>query len=343
MTPYRPQSRAPRPSPLSISGSVSDTDSNSDGSAPPTPTEAHATLQSLLYRGVGGLGREDEPHNIIYIDLLPNNASHGPTPIQAPSIPSQPGYNVTRVSQYPRHISEIDPTVTLVSRSPMVAKSHFTVRSRAGVVHSEVTEMALAGPNPEGAEGELLYSTKLAPAFWSELCRNQGGLPELIRHKAAIDFSVLDPTQYTIIQQVTQEPYHVSAPLFHAAYKFTLPFQNGNGAVAQTLDSFPLGEPAIRGSPALDFELSELFTLDPDAFSDFDLIPTPDKSVDLYGLEACLNADWRIYSPATSASSEGFSDCQMLPSSADIPLMVRRLCLPPSTSSLLITRTYQAL
>jgi transcriptional enhancer factor len=189
LTPYRPQSRAPRPSPLSISGSVSDTDSNSDGSAPPTPTEAHATLQSLLYRGVGGLGRDDEPRNIIYIDLLPSNVSHGPTPIEAPSVPSQSGYNVTRVSQYPRHIHEIDPTVTLVSRSPMVAKSHFTVRSRAGVVHSEVTEMTLAGPNPEGAEGELLYSTKLAPAFWSELCRNQGGWLALIGMKRPLIFS----------------------------------------------------------------------------------------------------------------------------------------------------------
>jgi transcriptional enhancer factor len=102
------------------------------------------------------------------------------------------------------------------------------------------------------------------------------------------------------------------------------------------LDSFPLGEPAIRGSPALDFELSELFTLDPDAFSDFDLIPTNEKSMDLYDLEACLNADWRIYSPATSASSEGFSDCQILPGSADIPLMVSRPHLSSSALSSLV-------
>ncbi|XP_006461429.1 hypothetical protein AGABI2DRAFT_222207 [Agaricus bisporus var. bisporus H97] len=303
LTPYRPQGRAPRPSPLSISGSLSDTDSNSDASAPPTPTEAHATLQSLLYRGVGGLGRDDEPRSIIYIDLLPNDASHGPTPMQAPPVPSKPGYTITRISQYPRHIHEIDPTVTLASRSSIIAKSHFTVHSRAGIVHSEVTEMTPANPNSEGAEGEFLYSTKLAPAFWNELCRNQ------------------DPTQYTIIQKVTQEPHNsFAAPIFHTAYKFTFPLPNGNGAVAQTLDTFPLGEPTIRGSPALDFELSELFTLDPDAFSDFGFV-SDDKSADLYGLEACLNADWRIYSPATSVSSEGFSDCQILPSSADIPLM----------------------
>lgn len=146
--------------------------------------------------------------------------------------------------------------------------------------------------------------------------------------KQLLIFSRLDPTQYTIIQKVTQEPHNsFAAPIFHTAYKFTFPLPNGNGAVAQTLDTFPLGEPTIRGSPALDFELSELFTLDPDAFSDFGFV-SDDKSADLYGLEACLNADWRIYSPATSVSSEGFSDCQILPSSADIPLMVSRSYSP---------------
>lgn len=86
-----------------------------------------------------------------------------------------PGYNIARASQYPRRIHEINPTVTLLSRSSMVAKSHFVVRSRAGVVHSEVTDMTLIGPNPEGAEGELLYCSKLVPAFWNELCQSPGG------------------------------------------------------------------------------------------------------------------------------------------------------------------------
>lgn len=173
LTPYRPHNRGSRPQPLNLSGAASDSDSNSDGSTPATPTEAHATLQSLLYRGVGGLGRDDEPRNIVYIDLLPNNTPVGSNVIPPP-IPSSSGYNIVRASQYPRHIRDIDPTVTLLARSSLAAKSHFVVRTRAGVVHSEVTTMTLVGPAPGGAEDELLYSTKLVPAFWNELCQNSG-------------------------------------------------------------------------------------------------------------------------------------------------------------------------
>lgn len=173
LTPYRPHHRAPRPAPLNISGSASDSDSNSDGSVPATPTEAHATLQSLLYRGVGGLGRDEEPRNIIYIDLLPEHAPTG-SGETLPPVSSSSDENVIRASQQPRHIRDINPTVTLLAPSPMVAKNHFIVRSRSGVVHSEVTEMTLVGPAPGGARNELLYSSELVPAFWNEICKSSG-------------------------------------------------------------------------------------------------------------------------------------------------------------------------
>lgn len=174
LTPYRPQNRATRFQSFNLTGSASDSDSN-DGSAPATPTEAHATLQNLLYRGVGGLGYDDEPNNIVYIDLLPADAGVTGAMHVSPPIPSTSSeHNIVRASQSPRHIRQIDPTVTLLARSSMVAKSHFIVRSRAGVVHSEVTTMELVGSASSVAKDQLLYSTKLVPAFWNEICGSMG-------------------------------------------------------------------------------------------------------------------------------------------------------------------------
>ncbi len=129
-----------------------------------------------------------------------------------------------------------------------------------------------------------------------------------------------DPTQYTIIQKVTQEPLHDTAtPLFYAAYKFTFPFLKGTNPQFHTMDSFSLNEPLIRGSPNLGFELDDLFTLDPDVLHD--LVPFDDKSMDIYDLNTCLAAEWAINSPATSTSSESFSD--HTPSNlTEIPMIV---------------------
>lgn len=303
LTPYRPQNRASRPAPLNLSGTVSDSDSSSDGSVPPTPTEAHATLQNLLYRGVGGLGCDDEPSNIIYIDLIPDDAPIGSDVTQVlPPVASSSGANVVRVSQRPRRIRDIDPTVTLVAPSSMVAKSHFMVRTRTGVVHSEVSEMTLVGPVPGGEKDQLLYSTKLVPAFWQELCKSP------------------DPTQFTITQKVTWEPYHdTSSPLFFAAYKFTMPFLTSNGTTLNPADSFIFPEQMIHGSPKIGFGLDDLLTFDSDAFND--LLPFQDKVMDLYDLDACLAAEWSIHSPATSISSEAFSEGHTPPSMTEVPAM----------------------
>lgn len=300
LTPYRPPNRVPRPNHLAplkeedysfaTASGQCDSDTNSDMSAPATPTEAHATLQSLLYRGVGGFGRDDEPQSIIYIDLLPNVTSIGSEVMRLPPVPSMPGYNVVRASQYPRRIEAIDPTVTLLASTTMVAKSHFTVRSRAGVIHSETTTMNLVGPVPEGADGELLYNTKLVPNFWLEICKSP------------------DPTQYTIIQRVVQESSNDTSPLFSAAYQFTLPFPSGPNTQFSVPDSFPLDDALIQGSPPIGLGLDDLITLDSEAFKD--LVVFDDKSMDLYDLNSCITTNWALHSPATSASSEAFSDMQ---------------------------------
>jgi len=151
------------------------------------------------------------------------------------------------------------------------------------------------------AEGQLLYSTRLVPAFWNEICNSS------------------DPTQYTIIQKVTQEPLQeTTAPLFSAAYKFTLPFLKGANPQLHAMENFPLDQPLIRGSPNLGLELDDLLTLDPDIFHD--LVPFDDKCLDLYDLNTCLVAEWGIHSPATSTSSESFSDYAP-PNLTEIPII----------------------
>jgi len=172
--PHCPQKQSSGLALFNFSGATSDSESNSDASPPATPTEAHATLQNLLYRGVGGLGRDEELSNIIYIDLLPEDAPIGSDGKQVLHMPPSSETNVIRASQCPRHIRDIDPTVTLVASSSMIAKSHFIVRTRTSIVHTEVTDMTFVGPLPGSAKGQLLYSTKLVPAFWSELCKSPG-------------------------------------------------------------------------------------------------------------------------------------------------------------------------
>jgi hypothetical protein len=131
---------------------------------------------------------------------------------------------------------------------------------------------------------------------------------------------LVDPTQYTITQKVTQEPYHdTSHPLFYAAYKFTFPFLTGTCTPVTVMDSFAFSEPAIQGSPSIGLELDELLTFDSDAFNE--IVPFGDKSLDLYDLHACLATEWRIHSPATSTSS-AFSEGYMSPSLTEIPTIV---------------------
>ena len=172
--PHRPRKQSSGLALFNFSGATSDSESNSDASPPATPTEAHATLQNLLYRGVGGLGRDEELSNIICIDLLPKDAPIGSDGKQVLQMPPSSETNVIRASQCPRHIRDIDPTVTLVASSSMIAKSHFIVRTRTGIVHTEVTDMTLVGPLPVFSKDQLLYSTKLVPAFWNELCKSPG-------------------------------------------------------------------------------------------------------------------------------------------------------------------------
>lgn len=110
---------------------------------------------------------------VICIDILPD-APTGPYLFslgQAPVPDGRSRKNVIQISQRPRPLRSIDPTVTFISRSPVSARSYFTVKSAGVSVFSETTPLMPIGPAPDGA---LLYSTTLVPGCWDEISESSG-------------------------------------------------------------------------------------------------------------------------------------------------------------------------
>lgn len=193
--------------PASPSAYDSESSTDTSPSSPATPTEAHTTLQTLLYRGVDRRV-EEMPSTIVYIDLVkaPLLASERSWTPSSEALAeerswSERGCNVARASQHPRHITEIEPTITFMSPTPVSARSHFTVHTEEGIIFSESTPLEAIGSSP-ASEADRLYRTLLIPGFW-----------ETIVHSA-------DPSQYIITQRVTPESSSSLAPIFSAIYKF---------------------------------------------------------------------------------------------------------------------------
>ena len=164
---------------LSLLRCESESGSDSSTSPPTTPIEVHATLQSLLYRGVEP--REKIPNNIVYIDLLRPGSSvddNGPfwtSPSQVAEERSlvERGYSIVRATDYPRHLRDIDPTITLLSQSLTNARSNFTVHSGDRLMFSESTKLELVDPSTSNVDG-FLYKTLLVPGFWDTISKSPG-------------------------------------------------------------------------------------------------------------------------------------------------------------------------
>ena len=167
--------------------SESGSESSTSTSAPSTPIEAHATLQSLLYRGLES--REKMPNNIVYIDLLRPGSSidaNGPlwtSPSQVAEERSlvERGCRIVRASNYPRHLREVDPTITFLSHSLSDARSYFTVHLGDRLIFSESTTLELIDPDDpttSNVDG-VLYKTSLVPGFWNTISQSPGTSTEL--------------------------------------------------------------------------------------------------------------------------------------------------------------------
>jgi transcriptional enhancer factor len=198
LSPIRPLPRPSTPPPNKDSqmthsspSSAYDYESSSESStsSPPTPTEPHTTLQSLLYRGVERRVTE-LPNTIVYIDVVTDPS---PSPIAShrswtPSKEalaeerewSDRGFKVARASQHPRHISQIEPTITFMSPTPISAHSHFTVHADNAMVFSETTSLQVTDASSSSTtDGSLLYKTLLVPGFWESIVHSPGILSEI--------------------------------------------------------------------------------------------------------------------------------------------------------------------
>ncbi|KAJ7503788.1 hypothetical protein B0H11DRAFT_2222407 [Mycena galericulata] len=118
---------------------------------------------------------------IIFIDILPPGWIEQPP--EAPLRPWSENHNAIHVSRYPRHLACIDPTVTLVSTSPLFAESIFTVRMDETVVHVEQAPLTVPFEGLLSASG-VLHCAALVPGYWKTLLKCP------------------DPTRYKIFHEV---------------------------------------------------------------------------------------------------------------------------------------------
>ncbi|KAF9479379.1 hypothetical protein BDN70DRAFT_894998 [Pholiota conissans] len=273
--------------------------SDSSASAPPTPTEAHATLQNLLYRGVEPRV-EETPETIVYIDLLPEDSQEGPSTSAWASTSQgaeerswiERGYKVARASQHPRRLRDIDPTVTLLSKQTTTAQSYFTVHTDDGIAFSEVTALELIDPSAAPtADGSFLYRTSLVPGYWDTIAQSS------------------DASQYVIIQRVVQEP---SSTIFSAMYKFNYVSPSSVSSPPPSLDQvfstptnmIPMDQASIQ-QPKMDFPLDTFLSLETEGFSD--MMGFTKASQNYFDLNY-MRPDWNS-SPPDSMYSSPSVDC----------------------------------
>jgi transcriptional enhancer factor len=160
----------------------SESGSESSTSAPTTPIEAHATLQDLLYRGLEP--REKMPNNIVYIDLLRPGSfidANGPYWTSSSQVAEERslverGCRIVRASNYPRHLRDVDPTITFLSHSLSDARSYFTVHLGDRLIFSESTTLELIDPDDPSTSNVdgILYKTSLVPGFWNTISQSPG-------------------------------------------------------------------------------------------------------------------------------------------------------------------------
>ncbi|KIM36784.1 hypothetical protein M413DRAFT_448921 [Hebeloma cylindrosporum] len=278
----------------------SESGSDSSLSAPPTPTEAHATLQNLLYRGVEVPRVEETPDTIIYIDILPDQSPvDGKIDIPPKTSLAQAneerswierGYKVTRASPHPRQLREIDPTITLISRTATTARSHYTVHTDDGIVYCESTDLEMLDPitNPT-VDGTLLYKTPLIPGFWETISRSP------------------DAAQYVIVQRVVQEASTSSASstIFSAMYRFCYTSSSSHPQAQFCTSLLPV-EPTTNHKT--DFSLESLLSMDGDGFTD---LMAFQKQPTYFELNNYMRSDWSSPSPSESVYSSPI-DCNRL-------------------------------
>jgi len=217
------------------------------------------------------------------------------------------GHRIIRSTNYPRHLRDIDPTITFLSHSASNARSYFTVHLGDRLVFSESTTLKLVDPNDPSTSNVdgTLYKTLLVPGFWDTISQSP------------------DASQYTIVQRVVQDSCSSPSPpstIFSAVYKFL--YQTTTPTVEKFAISH-VAEPLVQQND--EFCLESLLSMEEDAFPDMmDFVKQPD----FFDIDFIMGSEWsEQYSPDHSVfSSPGQypqlvngmldEDVQLLPASS---------------------------
>jgi len=258
------------------------------------------------------------PDNIVYIDLLrpgsslnDNNDPFWTSPSQAAEERSlvERGYRIIRSNSYPRHLRDIDPTITFLSHSISNARSYFTVHLGDRLIFSESTTLELVNPDdPSTSKVDgILYKTSLVPGFWDTICQSP------------------DASQYTIIQRVVQDPTS-SSTIFSAVYKFA--YQSST----PTIENFAVSytpEPLVQND---EFCLESLLSMEDEVFP-------PDmteftKEPDFFDIGFMMGSDW-------STSEQCSPDHSVFSSPGQYPQVVNGVVVPDEDVQLLPASAFE--
>ncbi|KAF8623396.1 hypothetical protein AX17_007434 [Amanita inopinata Kibby_2008] len=191
----------------------------SSAKSPITPTDTSLTSSDSPFLSEEHI--DVRPLNVVFIDLIPERNDlvdqsevdvDGGWPTSAP-LPTNhfSDVNQIQVSQQPRHLRSIDPTITFVSRASVSAHSVFRIYIKDMIVSTEATLLMPIGASPSSdswndGDSAQLYSTTLAPGYWKTISNSS------------------DPTQYSIEQKVYQgSTLESGSIMFAAIYKFRYP------------------------------------------------------------------------------------------------------------------------
>ncbi|KAF7375334.1 TEA domain-containing protein [Mycena sanguinolenta] len=111
-------------------------------------------------------------HIVIYVDILPEESSHRMhRGNNSSSWPEDGG--VLHISEHPRDLRFINPTISFSAASPIVANSRFTVYSGDLILHAETLPLQLVTGGPHH-RSVFLYSVQLVPKYWKVILDSRG-------------------------------------------------------------------------------------------------------------------------------------------------------------------------
>ncbi|KAJ6528676.1 hypothetical protein DFH09DRAFT_1413512, partial [Mycena vulgaris] len=109
----------------------------------------------------------DLPQTIlISIPIFPPKSP--PTSFHPFSQSSFNSHDAVRITNHPRDLQSIAPTVAFLSQNPAIAQSWFTVYLGEKLVHSETAPLMILKDGPAHGTG-FLHTTALAPSYWTTI------------------------------------------------------------------------------------------------------------------------------------------------------------------------------